>query len=96
MAQARKVLRFNFSAVADLHLDLHGVAISADAQSYRTAHRRFADHSAQLLFAFNPGAVKIKDHIMLFQTGLACGGVLINHGYLDPALLFQLESADTV
>ena len=96
MAHMREIAGFNFSAIADLYLDLHGIAVAADAQSHRPACGSFVDHSPQLLLAFNPGAVKIKDHIMLFQASLACGGVLINHGYLDPALLFQLESADTV
>src|SRR5262249_22095985 len=81
----------DLAAIAELHADLHGVAVTADAEAYRAPGRSLAKQPAQLLFALNGGAVKIQNHVMLFQAGFACRSILVHHGNFHTTLLLELE-----
>jgi len=51
--------------VSQLDIDLHGSAITANAERDRASGRHFTNQAANLFFAFHGGAVEVENYIVL-------------------------------
>jgi len=77
-------------------LDVHGLAIATDAHGNCPAGRNFANQAPQLFHAFDLLLVDGQDDIMFFQSGFACGSILVHHGDFDAALFSEVKRVGTV
>ena len=61
-----------------------------------TSRRNFADHAAQLLHTFHLVAVDAENYVVLFDSGLAGGSILIDQSDLYSMFFFQLQIGQAV
>ena len=82
--------RDHFLTIRELYLYTHWLAVSADAEGHGATGRRFTQHAAKLLFAFNLASVKFQDYIVFFQARLSRRRVLIDTNNFYAALFLKL------
>ena len=72
------------------------LAVAADSEVHHASRRNFADHAAQLFHTFHLVAVEAENYVVLFDSGLAGGSVLIDQGDFDAVFFFQLQIGQAI
>src|SRR6185312_8955089 len=93
---ARKSLRHDRAVVSQLDINLHGRAVTAEAERDCASGRDFTNQTAKLLFAFNRCAVEIENYVVLAQACFPSGSIGIYHCDFYSAFFFQLERGHAV
>ena len=82
--------------IRELHLDRHGLSITADAENHHPSRGHFVNHPAQLRAALDGSAVHGQDDIVLLDSRFARWCILVHHGDFDALLFLKLQSSEPV
>src|SRR5262245_23621645 len=82
--------------IGELYLERKWLAVAAHAQRNNAPWGGLANHSPELRAALHVCTIHAEDHIVLFQSGLARGRVLVDHRHFNAALVLEFEGRESL
>src|SRR5215831_13067421 len=84
------------TVACQLCLQFYWLTITAQANVDNPSGRNFVNQAAQLLNALYLVPVDAHNYVVLFDSSLSSGSVLVNHSDFDALLVFQMQWSQSV
>src|SRR5215831_19754097 len=83
----------HLAAISKLHLERQRLSSAAQTERDDATTGGFTNHAPQLCSTFDRRAIQGENDVVLLQSGLAGGSILIDHRHLGALLFLEFESA---